>query len=133
MILRSSKKRPTNSNKPPNLENTGSDSSSDLSEEEHQRQAVLIEKVKILCQMAEVHLDDLDDEYESNTLRSRLEKAKSIASEIDEEFYNNSALHFIIILAHKAGWQQEVKDLLDQVTVDFIKEKIIEEIGDEHT
>ncbi len=107
--------------------------SHELSDEEHQRQASLIEKVKLLCQMAEVHVDYLDEEYEFNTLRKRIEMAKELASQIDEEFYNNSALYFIIILTHKVGWKKDTKELLDLISVDLIKEKITKVIGDEYT
>jgi len=60
-------------------QNSEDQSSHDLSDEESTKQAMLVEKVKLLRTMAEVHLSDLDDEYESNTLRNRIEKAKELA------------------------------------------------------
>jgi len=39
----------------------------ELSDDEHEKQAEILEKVNLLCRIAEVHLEDLDDEYEANS------------------------------------------------------------------
>jgi len=106
---------------------------SDLSEEENKKQAEKVIKVKILCQIAEVHLDDLSDEYESNMLMERIEEATEMTKDIDDPFYSGAALHFIISLAHRAGWNEKKNGLLEMVSDPFIKEKIMEEIDAENT
>lgn len=114
-------------------ESGSDDFPSELSDEENHRQAAILEKVQVLCQMAEVHLDDLSDEYESAMLRKRIDMAKDMAGEIDDGFYKSAAIHQIISLAHRAGWRDDVADLLPLVSESFIREKIESEIGDRNT
>jgi len=105
----------------------------ELTEEEDQEQAEKVQKVHILCQLAEVHLDDLSDEYESNKLMERIDKATEIAKDIDDPFYFGAALHPIISLAHRAGWNEKENGLLEMVSDPFVKEKIMEDIDAENT
>ena len=102
----------------------------ELSDEENQRQAEQIQKVQILCQLAEAHLEDLSDEYESSKLEERIDKAVVMAKEITDPFYFGSALHPVIKLSHQAGWKEKKDKLLEMVADPFIKEKIIEDINE---
>ena len=49
-------------------------------------------RVQTLCQLAEMHIGNFDDEYEVNKFNERLDKATTMARNIPDEFYNAAAL-----------------------------------------
>ncbi len=91
-------------------------------------------KIKMLCEMGKwsaANLGDssLDDEmlnYERGVYQKRKEAALELARELTDEFYRDSALHFIIDLCMVGKELDDAKKLLNVIEVDFIKEKILE-------
>jgi hypothetical protein len=63
-------------------------------------------------------------EYERNRYNEFRAKALRIADEITDEFYRSAAIHFIIEASMKAADEDDARALLNQVEVDFIREKI---------
>lgn len=100
----------------------------ELSEEEECRQIETLEKIKILCRIQAMRLDDLDDDGERAKFAERIEQAIGMAREISDPFYFASALHFVITLAWQAGWHDKANELLSLVQEPFVREKIVEDL-----
>ena len=56
-------------------------------------EAKLVLKAKTACQIAEMSISDLSDDYERDRFESYLQKAESIALSISDPFYQSAALH----------------------------------------
>lgn len=105
----------------------------ELSEEESQQQPEQVQKIHILCRLAESHLDDLSDEYESNKLKERIDTAIHMAKKITDPFYFGAALHPVINLANQAGWNDKKNEILEMISDPLIKQKIIKSLNTENT
>ena len=101
-----------------------------LSEEEDTLYAKETDKVSILCRIAECHLDNLDDEYESNKLNERIQKAIDMAEAIPDKAYSYMALGCIIKLAHKAGLEEKKNELLSKVKNSIVNDSILSTMHD---
>ena len=103
---------------------------SDLTDEEEEQYASEAQKVNMLCKLAESHLENLADEYESNKLNERIEKAIEISESIPDQFYSFSALGFIIKLAHQAGLEEKKNELLNKIKDPVVKDMVLSIIDD---
>jgi len=98
----------------------------DLTEEQNNIEAQLVQKVTIICKSLECLTDDIDDEYSKNRIVERVEEAKEYLTEITDEFYVGAATHQIVNILYKARMINEAQELFDKVSDDFLREKIME-------
>ena len=102
-------------------------SAQEITEEQNNTQAQLVQKVTIICKSLECITDDIDDEYSKNRIVERIGKAKEYLKDITDEFYFGSAGHQIVNILYKARMFNEAQELFDKVSDDFIREKIKED------
>lgn len=96
----------------------------ELSDEENDIYAKSAEQVRILCKLAECHIENLEDEYESSKLNERMDKAIIMAKEIPDEFYSLSALGFVAKLAHDAGLLERKDAILGEINDPLVLEMV---------
>lgn len=105
---------------------------SDLSEEDEERYAKLVELSKVKCRFAEASLEGIDgsgsedDLYETERVEKLVGTALEHASEIDDEFYRSAALHPVAEILMKAGQYDRATGIIDQITVEFIHDEASE-------
>ena len=87
----------------------------ELTDEDNDACAKKAEQVRILCKIAEYHLENLTDEYEFKKLNERMDKAVAMAKAIPDKFYSFSALGFVAKLAHDAGLVDRKEAILNEI------------------
>jgi hypothetical protein len=106
--------------------------------EEFPGEAEKVMKVKHLCWMgkmsAEAYAGFSEEErreefgqYELNRYQKMLLEATNLARELRDEFYRDSALHFIIGLLMAFGDEAQAKKLYKVIEVDIIQDSILKE------
>ncbi len=106
-------------------------------DEDSDEEAKKVMQVKIGCQMAAMSIEGLDDEddetreYESKRFEERKRKALDLANKIEDDFYHGMATHCVVSLCLKAGQVDEAKELIGWIRDDWVKEKALEEIGEQ--
>ena len=66
-------------------------------------------------------------QYELNRYQKMLLEATNRARELRDEFYRDSALHFIIGLLMAAGDEAQAKKLYSVIEVDIVQESILKD------
>lgn len=95
-------------------------------------------KIKNLCWIAtmsaesyvEMSAEDQADEfgqYEYGRYRTNLSEAIALARQITDEFYRDSALHYLINLLMVAKEEKLAKDLYKVIEVDVVQEAILKD------
>lgn len=102
----------------------------DLTDEENERFASLVQLVKMKCHYATSIAEDIVDDYDREQVEKFISMALSDADEIEDEFYRSAALHLITDLLVAAGQITRAKELIGQISVEFIREKAEEAIAD---
>jgi hypothetical protein len=106
--------------------------------EEFPGEAQKVMKVKQLCWMgkmsAEAYAGFSEDErreefgqYELNRYQKMLLEATNLARELRDEFYRDSALHFLIGLLMAFGDEAQARKLYSVIEVDIIQDAILKE------
>ena len=106
--------------------------------EEFPGEAEKVMQIKNLCWMGKmsaeniVGLSDAErkdefNEYEVNRYQKMLLQATNLARELRDEFYRDSALHFIIGLLMAAGDEAQAKKLYSVIEVDIIQDAILKD------
>jgi hypothetical protein len=107
-------------------------------EEEFLGEAEKVLKIKNLCWIgrmsAEAFVSFSDEErleefgqYELNRYQRMLLEATNLARELHDEFYRDSALHFIISLLMVFGDEAQAKKLYSVIKVDIIQNTILQD------
>lgn len=99
----------------------------DLTPEENQRQGQALYEITVWCQACNHHLGELTDQYHKEDFDKLIIKSKKLLLNISDPFYSSAGMHAIISVLVKANLVNDARELLAEVEVDFIKEKIIEE------
>ena len=106
-------------------------------DEDSDKEAKKVQQVKIGCEIAAMsieYLDDKDDEtreYESKRFEKFKRKALDLANKIEDDFYHGMATHFVVSLCLKAGQVDEATELSGRIRDEWVKEKALEEIGEQ--
>lgn len=106
--------------------------------EEFPGEAEKVMQIKNLCWIGKmsaesiIGLSDAErkeefNEYEVNRYNKMLLEATNLARELRDEFYRDSALHFIIGLLMTAGDEAQAKKLYSVVQVDIIQDAILKD------
>jgi hypothetical protein len=101
-------------------------------------EAEKVMKIKHLCWIAKMSAEAYGEmteeerseefgQYEYNRYRTFLSQAIELAREIRDEFYRDSALHFLINLLMVAKEDKLAKDLFKVIEVDMIQESILKD------
>lgn len=102
---------------------------SELSEDEENRQASLVQKITIKCKFAENNLTGMDgssgelDRLYTEDYNKIIEDCLQKVGEINDDFYKSAGLHPIVETLIKAGDYQRAEQLINSMAVDFIQEK----------
>ena len=111
--------------------NLSSDLDIELSDEENDRQANLLSKISLVCQMLESIADEApNDEYSHDRIIERVSKAEEMLTEISDSFYHDAALHQIINILYKAKMFEKAKLHFAIVSDGMIRSKILEDNPD---
>lgn len=93
-------------------------------------EAELVHKARTACQMAEMSIHDLSDEYEHERFEKFVSKAVSAALAISDPFYRSAALHPLVVLLAKAGKTQRASDLLESIQDRFVQAQVEHELAE---
>lgn len=116
----------------PQPDTGGATGGSDLSEEDEERYAKLVELSKVKCRFAEASLEGIDgsgsenDLYETERVEKLVGTALEHAAEIDDGFYRSAALHPVAEILAKAGQYDRAAEIINQITVEFINTEATE-------
>lgn len=97
---------------------------SDVNIEEAKR----VQRVMARCRYAEFYLEQLDDDYERGQFEHIVESCMITARGINDIFFRSSALHPIILLLDRAGWEDSRDSLLAEVEDEILHERISAEL-----
>ena len=113
----------------------GADSSSAAHGEESDvniEEAKRVQRVMARCRYAEFYLEQLDDDYERGQFEHIVESCMITARAIDDTFFRSSALHPIILLLDRAGWEDSRDSLLAEVEDEILHERISAELSEQN-
>ncbi len=99
--------------------------------EENIEEAKQLQWVMARCRYAEFYLEQLDDDYERGQFRHILDGCVAKARKISDPFFKDSALHSIILLLDRAGWEQYRDSLLAEVKDEIVRQRIEVELAAE--
>ncbi len=100
---------------------------SDVNIEEAKR----VQRVMARCRYAEFYLEQLDDDYERGQFEHIVESCMTTARAINDTFFRSSALHPIILLLDRAGWDDSRDSLLAEVEDEILHERISAELREQ--
>lgn len=92
--------------------------------QENIEEAKQVQWVMARCRYAEFYLEQLDDDYERGQFRHIVDGCVAKARKISDSFFKDSALHSIILLLDRAGWEQYRDSLLAEVEDDIVRQRI---------
>ncbi len=92
-------------------------------------EAKRVQLVMARCHYAEFYLEQLDDDYERGQFKHILNSCMTTASGISDPFFKASALHPLIILLDKAGWDAKRDKMMAEVDDDIIRQRIERELA----
>ncbi|MFK7992858.1 MAG: hypothetical protein AB8B87_01890 [Granulosicoccus sp.] len=92
-------------------------------------EAKRVQLVMARCRYAEFYLEQLDDDYERGQFERIVNSCKSTARNIEDPFFQASALHPIINLLDRAEWTKDRDQLLLEVRDELVKQRITEELA----
>lgn len=92
-------------------------------------EAKRVQLVMARCHYAEFYLEQLDDDYERGQFKHIVDSCKSTAKGIEDPFFKASALHPLILLLDRAGWEDSRDALLAQVEDELVKQRITQELN----
>jgi len=101
---------------------------SDVNIEEAKR----VQLVMARCRYAEFYLEQLDDDYERGQFKNIVESCMTTARGISDTFFKSSALHPIILLLDRAGWEDSRDSLMREVEDDIIRDSIKAELNEQN-
>lgn len=93
---------------------------SELNIEEAKR----VQLVMARCRYAEFYLEQLDDDYERGQFRHIVNGCVETARGIQDPFFRASALHPLILLLDRAGWEKLRNTLMQEVDDQHIRSLI---------
>lgn len=94
-------------------------------------EAKRVQLVMARCRYAEFYLEQLDDDYERGQFRHIVESCKKTARGIGDSFFKSSALHPIILLLDRAGWEESRDALMSEVEDDIVRQRISAELEEQ--
>lgn len=92
-------------------------------------EAKRVQLVMARCHYAEFYLEQLDDDYERGQFKHIVNSCMNTASGISDPFFKASALHPLIILLDKAGWEAKRDKMMAEVDDDIIRQRIERELA----
>jgi len=92
-------------------------------------EAKRVQLVMARCRYAEFYLEQLDDDYERGQFQRIVNSCKNTAINIEDPFFQASALHPLIILLDRAEWVKERDQLFAQVDDELVRHRISEELA----
>lgn len=92
-------------------------------------EAKRVQLVMARCHYAEFYLEQLDDDYERGQFKHIVTSCMNTASGISDPFFKASALHPLIILLDKAGWEAKRDKMMAEVDDDIIRQRIERELA----
>lgn len=92
--------------------------------QENIEEAKQVQWVMARCRYAEFYLEQLDDDYERGQFRQIVDGCVAKARKISDSFFKDSALHSIILLLDRAGWEQYRDSLLAEVGDEIVRQRI---------
>ncbi|MFK8075204.1 MAG: hypothetical protein AB8B84_01365 [Granulosicoccus sp.] len=92
--------------------------------QENIEEAKHLQWVMARCRYAEFYLEQLDDDYERGQFRHIVDGCVAKARKISDSFFRDSALHSIILLLDRAGWEQYRDSLLAEVGDEIVRQRI---------
>ena len=101
-----------------------SDAESEGEPQENIEEAKHVQWVMARCRYAEFYLEQLDDDYERGQFRHIVDGCVAKARKISDSFFRDSALHSIILLLDRAGWEQYRDSLLAEVVDEIVRQRI---------
>lgn len=96
--------------------------------EDNIEEAKRVQLVMARCRYAEFYLEQLDDDYERGQFQRIVNSCKSTARNIEDPFFQASALHPIILLLDRAEWSKDRDQLLSEVDDELVRQRINEEL-----
>lgn len=97
---------------------------SDVNIEEAKR----VQLVMARCRYAEFYLEQLDDDYERGQFHHIVDSCAATARAIDDQFFKASALHPLVLLLDRAGWDEYRDKLISEVQDDIVRQRIVAEL-----
>ncbi len=92
-------------------------------------EAKRVQLVMARCHYAEFYLEQLDDDYERGQFKHIVNSCMKTASGISDPFFKASALHPLVILLDKAGWEAKRDKMMAEVDDDIIRQRIERELA----
>ena len=92
-------------------------------------EAKRVQLVMARCHYAEFYLEQLDDDYERGQFKHIVNSCMKTACGISDPFFKASALHPLIILLDKAGWEARRDKMMAEVGDDIIRQRIERELA----
>ena len=92
-------------------------------------EAKRVQLVMARCHYAEFYLEQLDDDYERGQFKHIVNSCMNTATGISDPFFKASALHPLIILLDKAGWEAKRDKMMAEVDDDIIRQRIERELA----
>lgn len=106
------------------VSSSGADVESEGEPQENIEEAKHVQWVMARCRYAEFYLEQLDDDYERGQFRHIVDGCVAKARKISDSFFRDSALHSIILLLDRAGWEQYRDSLLAEVQDEIVRQRI---------
>jgi hypothetical protein len=94
-------------------------------------EAKRVQLVMARCQYAEFYLEQLDDDYERGQFKHIVTSCMNTARGITDPFFKASALHPLIVLLDRAGWEKERDRLMAEVDDEILRERIMQDLAAE--
>ncbi len=92
-------------------------------------EAKRVQLVMARCHYAEFYLEQLDDDYERGQFKHIVNSCMNTATGISDPFFKASALHPLIVLLDKAGWEAKRDKMMAEVDDDIIRQRIERELA----
>lgn len=92
-------------------------------------EAKRVQLVMARCHYAEFYLEQLDDDYERGQFKHIVNSCMNTARGITDPFFKASALHPLIILLDRAGWESERDRMMAEVDDELIRQRITNELS----
>ena len=92
-------------------------------------EAKRVQLVMARCHYAEFYLEQLDDDYELGQFKHIVNSCKQTATGITDPFFKSSAIHPLVTLLDRAGWENERDKLIALVEDENILQQIRSELS----
>ena len=92
-------------------------------------EAKRVQLVMARCHYAEFYLEQLDDDYELGQFKHIVNSCKQMATGIADPFFKSSAIHPLVTLLDRAGWETERDKLIALVEDENILQQIRSELS----